>query len=293
MKNMRDFKTVHELCNYFTRAFEKYNELAGLSFTPENPTDKNIPNKYFMKADKSSVGKNYAYYGGSHTANSGDSVEDLLTTNVTALHEIGHGYQGTFNDGSFTVGEVWNMLYAFTYSDSVQKKDTSEAGIATAKSAQKFNDDTMDEWWHGAGKGPVNDWGDIAKQLYLRMFLEKAGDKGLTTFNQEYRKLANTEGFKANEHYLLDLVSKYFGQASGFDFTPVIQTSGGVMSKTQQEENRAEGYTAVAPLVELVPASKLEAIQNLLGLKSYLNFVDIEQLAKKWSIRNSYNPSRY
>ncbi|EUJ23009.1 hypothetical protein PGRAN_09998 [Listeria grandensis FSL F6-0971] len=280
MKKMPHFKTISELCDYYTHAFEKYNELAGLSFTPENPTDKNIPNKYFMKADKSSVGSNYAYYGGSHTAASGDTVEPFLSTSLLALHEIGHGYQGAFNDGSFTTNEVWNMLYAWTYNNSVWKKDTSEAGIAAAKSAQKFKDDTMDEWWHTTDKKPVNDWGDYPKQEYLLLFLEKSGDKGLTTFNQEYRKLANTKGFVANEHYLLDLVSKYFGQASGFDFTPVIQTSGGVMSKVQQEENRAKGYTAVAPLVELVPASKLETIQNLLGLKSYLNFVDTEQLAK-------------
>lgn len=52
---------LQSLAAYYDGIFEHFNYLAGLSFNPTVPTDKNIPNRYFMKADKSGPGA--AYYG--------------------------------------------------------------------------------------------------------------------------------------------------------------------------------------------------------------------------------------
>ncbi|MBC1473745.1 enhancing factor [Listeria grandensis] len=277
MKNMRDFKSIDALCNYYTSIFETYNKLDGLSFTPENPTDKNIPNKYFIKANAHGGGA--AYYGGSHTAQTGDTLAAFyLSTGWGGLHEIGHGYQGAFmSDPSFGVGEVWNNLYAAAYEKKTMGSGIYKNGWLYSYGNKSAVEDNVKNLWYTKGT-PVNAWDLRSKLFFLVSFQNKAGDKAFTTFNQEYRKIANEPGFVPANHYLLDLISKYYGQASGFDFTPVIESAGGVMSKEQKEENRLNGYQAVAPLVDVVPASKVSEIQAKLGLESYLSLVDTTQL---------------
>ncbi|MBC2168331.1 putative mucin/carbohydrate-binding domain-containing protein [Listeria booriae] len=276
MKNMRDFKSVHELCDYYTSIFETYNELDGLSFTPENPTDKNIPNKYFIKANAHGAGS--AYYTGSHTAQTSNSLAGYyLSKGWASLHEIAHGYQGSFmSDSAFGVSEVWNNIYAATYQKKTMGSDVYESGWLYGGNITGL-ENTIKKLWYTT-ETPVNAWDLRSKLFFLVNMQEKAGDEAFITFNQEYRKIANEDGFVAANHYLLDLISKYYGQASGFDFTPVIESAGGVMSKEQKEENRLNSYQAVAPLVDVVPAAKVSEVQAKLGLESYLSLVDATEL---------------
>ncbi|MBC2004877.1 enhancing factor [Listeria booriae] len=276
MKNMRDFKSVHELCDYYTSIFETYNELDGLSFTPENPTDKNIPNKYFIKANAHGAGS--AYYTGSHTAQTSNSLAGYyLSKGWASLHEIAHGYQGSFmSDSAFGVSEVWNNIYAATYQKKTMGSDVYKNGWLYGGNITGL-ENTIKKLWYTT-ETPVNAWDLRSKLFFLVNMQEKAGDEAFITFNQEYRKIANEDGFVAANHYLLDLISKYYGQASGFDFTPVIESAGGVMSKEQKEENRLNSYQAVAPLVDVVPAAKVSEAQAKLGLESYLSLVDATEL---------------
>ncbi|MBC2245478.1 enhancing factor [Listeria booriae] len=276
MKNMRDFKSVHELCDYYTGIFETYNELDGLSFTPENPTDKNIPNKYFIKANAHGAGS--AYYTGSHTAQTSDSLAGYyLSKGWGSLHEIAHGYQGSFmSDSAFGVSEVWNNIYAAAYQKKTMGSDVYKNGWLYGGNITGL-ENTIKKLWYTT-ETPVNAWDLRSKLFFLVNMQNKAGDEAFITFNQEYRKIANEDGFVAANHYLLDLISKYYGQASGFDFTPVIESAGGVMSKEQKEENRLNSYQAVAPLVDVVPAAKVSEVQAKLGLESYLSLVDATEL---------------
>ncbi|MBC2172439.1 putative mucin/carbohydrate-binding domain-containing protein [Listeria booriae] len=276
MKNMRDFKSVHELCDYYTSIFETYNELDGLSFTPENPTDKNIPNKYFIKANAHGAGS--AYYTGSHTAQTSNSLAGYyLSKGWGSLHEIAHGYQGSFmSDSAFGVSEVWNNIYAAAYQKKTMGSDVYKNGWLYGGNITGL-ENTIKKLWYTT-ETPVNAWDLRSKLFFLVNMQEKAGDEAFITFNQEYRKIANEDGFVAANHYLLDLISKYYGQASGFDFTPVIESAGGVMSKEQKEENRLNSYQAVAPLVDVVPAAKVSEVQAKLGLESYLSLVDATEL---------------
>ncbi|MBC2104477.1 putative mucin/carbohydrate-binding domain-containing protein [Listeria booriae] len=276
MKNMRDFKSVHELCDYYTSIFETYNELDGLSFTPENPTDKNIPNKYFIKANAHGAGS--AYYTGSHTAQTSDSLAGYyLSKGWGSLHEIAHGYQGSFmSDSAFGVSEVWNNIYAAAYQKKTMGSDVYKNGWLYGGNITGL-ENTIKKLWYTT-ETPVNAWDLRSKLFFLVNMQNKAGDEAFITFNQEYRKIANEDGFVAANHYLLDLISKYYGQASGFDFTPVIESAGGVMSKEQKEENRLNSYQAVAPLVDVVPAAKVSEVQAKLGLESYLSLVDATEL---------------
>ncbi|WP_125153290.1 putative mucin/carbohydrate-binding domain-containing protein [Clostridium rectalis] len=271
MKNMKDFSSIDKLIIYYGKIFEYYNKLAGISFNTNIQTDKNIPNKYFIKADKSGPGG--GYYGGNHTAETSDSVASFwLKKGWGALHEIGHGYQ---ND--FTRGEVWNNIYAH----SLQKKD-SDVNIFTNGWLYDYGrKDTVDynvnKLWHN-DKIDFNKWG-LREQLYGYVLMkDKALDYSFTHFNQEYRKLANIPGFNTSDYKQFDLISRTYGEISKLDFTPVIESFGGDMTSWQKEENRYKNYKPVAPLNEVVPANEASKIQKLLNLETPLSLVTTDDL---------------
>ncbi|MCW6093133.1 M60 family metallopeptidase [Clostridium sporogenes] len=272
MKNMKDFSSIDQLILYYREIFEYYNKLAGISFNTNVQTDKNVPNKYFIKADKSGPGG--GYYGGNHTAETSDSIASFwLTKGWGALHEIGHGYQD-----DFTRGEVWNNIYAH----SLQKKDSDvdifKNGWLYDYGKKDAVDYNVNKLWH-QDKAAFNTWG-LREQLYGYVLLkDKAGDTSFTHFNQEYRKLANTSGFNTSDYKQFDLISKAYGEASKLDFTPVIESFGGVMTSWQKEENRYKNYKSVAPLNEVVPASQVSQIQQLLKLETPLSLVTTDDLA--------------
>ncbi|MBO0573704.1 enhancing factor [Clostridium botulinum] len=272
MKNMKDFSSIDQLILYYREIFEYYNKLAGISFNTNVQTDKNVPNKYFIKADKSGPGG--GYYGGNHTAETSDSVASFwLSKGWGALHEIGHGYQD-----DFTRGEVWNNIYAH----SLQKKDP-DVNIFTSGWLYDYGrkdsvDNNVNKLWH-QDKAAFNTWG-LREQLYGYVLLkDKAGDASFTHFNQEYRKLANTPGFNTSDYKQFDLLSKYYGEISKLDFTPVIESFGGAMTDWQKEENRYKNYKPVAPLNEVVPSSQVSQIQQSLKLETPLSLVTTEDLA--------------
>ncbi len=273
MKNMKDFSSIDELILYYHDIFEYYNNLAGLSFNANIQTNKNVPNKYFIKADKSGAGA--GYYGGNHTAETSNSVASFwLSKCWGALHEIGHGYQDDFNRG-----EVWNNIYAHSF----QKKDPN---LNIFKNGWLYNygkkdsvDNKVNKLWH-QDKAKFDTWG-LREKLYGYVLLkDKATDAGFTHFNQEYRKLANTPGFNTSDYKQFDLISKYYGEISKLDFTPVIESFGGTMTEWQKEENRYKNYKPVAPLNEVVPDNQVSKIQQLLNLETPLSLVTTDELAK-------------
>ncbi|GAE02585.1 enhancing factor [Clostridium botulinum B str. Osaka05] len=272
MKNMKDFSSIDQLILYYREIFEYYNKLAGISFNTNIQTNKNVPNKYFIKADKSGPGG--GYYGGNHTAETSDSVASFwLSKGWGALHEIGHGYQD-----DFTRGEVWNNIYAH----SLQKKDPDvdifKNGWLYDYGRKDSVDNNVNKLWH-QDKAAFNTWG-LREQLYGYVLLkDKAGDASFTHFNQEYRKLANTPGFNTSDYKQFDLISKYYGEISKLDFTPVIESFGGAMTSWQKEENRYKNYKPVAPLNEVVPSSQVSQIQQSLKLETPVSLVTTDDLA--------------
>lgn len=272
MKKMKDFSAIDQLILYYHEIFEYYNNLAGISFNTNIQTNKNVPNKYFIKADKSGPGG--GYYGGNHTAETSDSVASFwLTKGWGALHEIGHGYQD-----DFTRGEVWNNIYAH----SLQKKDSDvdifKNGWLYDYGRKDSVDNNVNKLWH-QDKAAFNTWG-LREQLYGYVLLkDKAGDASFTHFNQEYRKLANTPGFNTSDYKQFDLISKYYGEISKLDFTPVIESFGEAMTDWQKEQNRYKNYKPVAPLNEVVPTSQVSKIQQSLKLETPLSLVTTDDLA--------------
>lgn len=108
-RNLKDFRSLDELIDYYIDLFAYYNQIAG--FDQSTSENKNGENRYFFKADLDGVGS--AYYGTYWTANSEDTIDMWLTKNSWGtLHEIAHGYQAGFDGVGMYTGEVSNNLFA-------------------------------------------------------------------------------------------------------------------------------------------------------------------------------------
>ncbi|MBC1649144.1 hypothetical protein HCJ13_02920 [Listeria booriae] len=277
LKNMDDFSSINDLSVYYTKLFETYNEMEGLSFTPERATDKNVPNRFFAKADIHGVGS--GFFGVTYTGETSDSVTAFwLKPSWGGLHEIGHGYHGNFmNDSTFSTHEVWNNLFALGFqekyrSDYFDKTILSDRDSTLLKELE-FEDDVYND------KIPAGKW-DIGKKLYLLTLMkEKAGNKAFAHFNQSYRAAVNA-GTLPEDNLLFDYLSKYFGESSRYDFTPFMELVQGTLSENQKMENLYAGNKAVYPLASLLSGNNLRQARKDILLSSKWGLVSNQELAK-------------
>jgi Putative mucin or carbohydrate-binding module/Peptidase M60, enhancin and enhancin-like len=280
LKKLPEVKNIDGLIGYYESVFTFFNALTGVSFEPQRPTDLNCRNRYFIKADKNGAGA--AYYSNIWTAETSNSISSFwltpVATNWGSLHEIGHGYQGTFMaDRYFSTGESWNNIYAASY-QSVMLGD------------RKYQEGWLYDYGHQAhveniitnyivtGKA-LNDW-DLRSKLYFQvMMIEAAGWNAFTHFNQQYRLDSNTPGFVAGDHALLDMLSEtYASVGRQVDVTPFVQLVGGYITPAQRERNLYSQAKVVYPLNQLVQGDKLATLQQQLKLQSALSLVDVQQL---------------
>jgi hypothetical protein len=280
LKALGEVKNIDGLIAYYDRIFTFYNALAGVSFEPEHDSDRNIKNRYFMKADKNGAGA--AYYSTWWTAETSNSVSSFWLTpqdnNWGSLHEIAHGYQGHFmGDKYFSTGEMWNNIYAACYQDVMLGDRKYKEGWLYDYGNKATVENKIADLI--AQAKPLNQW-DLRSKLYFAMLMvDKAGKNAFTHFNQQYRKSCNAPGFVPSEHALLDMLSESFATAGEqVDVTPFIQLTSGYVTQTQQDRNAFSHAKAVYPLYQLVADQDLEAVKTQLKLDSSLRLVDSSQL---------------
>ncbi|MEV2770450.1 putative mucin/carbohydrate-binding domain-containing protein, partial [Paenibacillus larvae] len=109
LRNLKEFKSIDELIQYYEEIFQLFNDMIGLEDT-DTGTNKMSQNRYFLKADAHGAGG--AYYSHDYTANSYATVDMWLKKNNWGpLHEIAHGYQAAFDNKGMYTGEVSNNLF--------------------------------------------------------------------------------------------------------------------------------------------------------------------------------------
>ncbi|WP_342753539.1 putative mucin/carbohydrate-binding domain-containing protein [Pantoea sp. MBD-2R] len=272
---------INILLESYSHIFEFYNALIGISFDSAVYTDRNIPNRYFIKADKHGGGA--AYYGSNWTAESTASIHSFWLypqqPGWGCLHEIAHGYEGHFmSDKYIGISEVWNNILCACYQhvtlgDRQFKEgwlyDYGKQAVVEKVITDYISTDTV-----------VNDW-DLRSKLYFFMLMvSKAGMAGFTEFNQHYRQLSNSAGFIATDHALLDMLCEsfaFFGER--VDVAPFMQKVGAYITPAQREKNHFSSAKAVYPLYLLAEANQLASLQQQLNLQSLLSLVDVDQLS--------------
>ncbi|WP_041867068.1 putative mucin/carbohydrate-binding domain-containing protein [Sodalis glossinidius] len=274
-------ENIDALITYYEDIFTFYNALSGLSFEAEHDSDWNINNRYLMKSDKKDD-SNGGYYGGNWPAESSASVSSFWLTpqasNWGSLHEIAHGYQGHFmTDKHFSVGEVWNNIYAASYQDVMLGDRKYQDGWLYDYSNKAKVEETIFQLI--AREKPLNQWDLHSKLYFIMLMVDKAGKNAFTFLNQQYRKNCNTSDFAPYLHSLLDILSESFAIAGEqVDVTPFVQLTGGHVTQPQCDRNKFSHAKAVYPLYQLVDKPQLEAVKNQLKLDSTLRLVDATQL---------------
>ncbi len=265
---------------FYTDIFGAYNEWAGLSDNPASALNKNVPNSYFIKADKHGVGS--AYYLPWWCAQTSSTVSqgwiDNITTQWTILHEIAHGYQGKFmKDTEIPVGEVWNNIYAAYFQQATLSVNNR---LYTDGWLYNFGQQPAEELkfiTNVRSHLPVAQWGGRTRLLMLMMMLFRANTPAFSAFNQQYRELANSEGFLATEHHLTDLLASAIASETGYDMTPFMIFCG--LKPDAFTFEKVAAAKPVWPLFDLLAESEWESARQRLNLDSFVWLVDNQQLA--------------
>lgn len=287
---------LNQLESYYTSIFEFYNALAGISFDATIPTDKNIANRYFMKADLHGSGS--AYYGHAWTAETNNTIRnfwlDPRPENWGCLHEIAHGYQGAFMYNSTVhTGEVWNNLYATYYQHKMLGDCVYELGWMYGGNAQGTFTALQKLFDSGS---PISTW-QLHEILFFYMFIfDKATEQAFTVFNQTYRQLSNKAGFNLADHPMMDLLATVCAQTKNLDISFFMKLAGTNLSDALTDANLYSNLESAGPLYRLVDASQLDAIQKTLGLKTPLSLVDTKALkitGLKGSLTISMSPQAF
>lgn len=263
----------------YQEVFEYYNFLAGLSFSPDSPSDKNPSNRYFMKADSSGVG--FAYYSHDHTAATSPSSALWIGADagdVILLHEIGHGYQGNIiRHGSIqNLGEVWNDIYTHYFQEKHFGEEIFNRGFMYNREPEKFFDG-IEELFES--KRPVNSWHFINERLfYLTLIIDKAEKRSFIDLNQNYRKLSSEVDFFPENHPLPDLIASSCAKVANIDISPLLALGQTPLSKNQDTLNHYLNGKPAYPLYKLVQKEQLDDIIKTLKLNSRLALVDTPTL---------------
>lgn len=280
MKNTGITGNLNGVIDNYNQIFEFYNNILGVSFDSDVATDKNIPNRYFGKADLNGAGG--AYYSSNWTAETSSSIASFwlatLEDNWGCLHEIAHGYEGKFmTDPVLSTSESWNNIFAASFQYKVLGEQVYKKGWLynygkDAAVLAKIQSNLADNI-------PVNSWDLRSKLFFLMQLKDSGGDAAFTHFYQNYRVISNQSGFSASDYLLLDLLSDSYSKIGGVDVTPYIYRAGSTLSDAQREVNLFSNSQAVYPLSALVNESHATALKTSLNLHNTLSLVTPDQLA--------------
>ena len=263
---------------YYRGVFEYFNQLAGIAFNAPVRTDKNIHNRYFIKADIDGGG--YAYYGHNWTAQTGGSIAPCwLNTspdNWCALHEIPHGYQTlAMYNSSVRTGEVWNNIYATYYQHKMMGESVYARGWMYGGNAQATFDSMRSRIDSAV---PVAEWHLHELLFVFMLIIDKVGEAEFTEFNQYYRRLANAENFNYLDHPLIDMLMSRWADRAHVDIGPFMAQVGAGVSESVLLKNFYGNFQPCCPLHRVVPPDQLADIQKRLNLKTPMSLVDCKSL---------------
>ncbi|EOB2765397.1 immunoglobulin-like domain-containing protein [Enterococcus hirae] len=272
---------THVIDMYDNEIIGFYNQLIGLSDDNPNPLNRSSVRRYFYKADANGPGG--LYYGPRWTAQTSSSAVAWLSDGWGALHETGHGYQGSFMNQGMTVGEVWNNIYGVIYNYKHMGKATADSKSWLYGYGNKANLENSLKTTITGSAANFNNQGSRQKLIILSNIIDKAGNEGLQNFYVKYRELANTSGFNPAAHSLPDLLVTNLGSPKKYDFSAVLTSWGLNVSKETKQQAKSNGDTLVAHLAQVVPNNKLnDAIQKLTQnnrLSSVLSLVTNQELS--------------
>ncbi|MEC5317305.1 toxin Cry1Ac domain D-VI-related protein [Enterococcus casseliflavus] len=257
-----------------------YNELIGLSDQATDPINQTPNRRYFYKADIHGAGS--LYYGGSWVAESSDTATTYLTDSWGALHETGHGYQGSFMNNGMSTGEVWNNIYGVIYDYNHLGKEEADQNSWLYQYGYKTELENTFQELVDTGNMNYEDQDYRGKLIILSNIVDKAGVEGLQNFYTKYREYASQSGFDVSNYLLPDMLVTNLGAPKKYDFSAVLTAWQVTVSEESQKLAKDQDYQLVSHLAQVVPDERLqEAVDQFTKsnrLSSVLSLVTNEEL---------------
>lgn len=241
-----------------------YNKLIGLSDQASN-------RRYFYKSDIHGVGG--LYYSNSWVAQTSSSADAWLSDSWGALHETGHGYQGSFMSRGMNTGEVWNNIYGVIYNYKHMGKEKADQNSWLYDYGNKIRIENY--FKQLIADGNMNyDNQDLREQLLiLSNLIDKSGNQGLQHFYTKYREYANQSGFDASNYLVPDLLVTNLGSPKKYDFSAVLSAWKINVKEESKQFVKNKGYQMVSHLVQVVPDDQLQEAVNRFTKDSRLSSV--------------------
>ncbi|MCR5294710.1 MAG: M60 family metallopeptidase [Lachnospiraceae bacterium] len=255
---------LEEFFDYWEKAIAKFEEYTGLSLNPADPSAQSFRAKYFAKADVSGVGA--AYYSTEYIAANGPSMWSMVEIGSwCGLHEVGHGYQGSFGSGALGFAEVGNNIigHYIQMDDSVHASDSDWLGDIPAN----------EERWNAQRENEYP--GDVRTRLYFAVNLLDAlalreynrtgdadwllngssdtpnGGKVLGLMNAWY----NREVYGGRSMTNIDAYAESAAELFGVDITPYFEAWHIEVSESTRETLTDQLLPMYSVLKDLAPTS--------------------------------------
>lgn len=283
--NITKVETLDKMLEYYLEVVNRMDKMVGLSFTPECATDRNYRTKYTAICDPAvSAG---AYYAGSHIAVCSPSIVGFFQYGWGSLHEIAHGYQGSFGRGvgggaTLALGETGNNVLAhyIQIDKTLYKKQDDWMGGSLSKIEENLNQKRLSSAsiFHNQDGTYTN----VSEKLYFIINLLDSFEKEETYAKMfsYYRKILSEFG---NDKYTIsEIYAKFFASEYKANIIPYLKVWGlSVSSEVESEILQNELTTYVTPydylsLDELSSLKEKENISLSFGLVA-------EDIVKKYA----------
>lgn len=258
--------SLDTLLQFYVDMMDQYDRFAGLSYTTDNPLDKNINAKYFLLANVNGGGA--AYYAGDHIGQNGDNIEGYLQNGWLPLHEVGHGYQGSFSN-RIPIGEVWNNIYAHYFQHNGKYPN---GGDWLKINSSRENIEARREFGY-------SNVGYKEKLYFWVNMLDTIGaEKSMSYFNRTYRALVASG--EADKYKGADLFVKLFSDSSGYNLAPYFESWGlKVTDEMKLYLSEQKKYPVLYPIKYIVDHyQSAEIIRKKHGLVSIYSMISIDTL---------------
>ncbi len=192
------FKTLEDAFDYYKTVIFRMNELIGLSFHPQKPTDQCVRAKYLVKANKHGAG--LAYYSGNHIGMNSESIIGYFYLGWATLHEIAHGYQGYLGKGTMGLGEVSNNIigHYIQLDRSIYGRDDDWLGKPDAVDAQGVSNEQKKNAARLRGVGLTEQEVDVKLYFIINLFDAIDGDKTYANMFSYYREMLDRGVFTSS-----------------------------------------------------------------------------------------------
>lgn len=243
------FSSLDEFFEYYKEVVDRFDIWAGLSFAPKYATDKNYRTKYTAAADSygATVGA-AAYYGGGFIATGSKSAAGFFRYGWGTLHEIAHGYQGSFGKGigggyNMGLNETGNNIFAYYIQNdrALYKGGENWLGGGLKEVEERLNAKRINN--QSVFNNDGGTYTNVQEKLYCLINLFNAFE-GPETYGKLFSYYRRVVERGASGYTAPDVYAEFFASEYGADVTPYLYAWGMKLSPELTRAVRSQNLTA-------------------------------------------------